>query len=164
MGTRSRKRRRIIGAPTTPVPRVRGEERNEQLRAELQALGPGERPRAVTVAAVLALVFAVANIALALAGYDIRGQKGASAGGAIVFAVIMLVAAAGMWLVRYWAVLGFQCLLALTALYGSAGLLVASNIQAVVLCLFVVGASGTLFWFLIRAMARIQLPQRPGAR
>jgi hypothetical protein len=41
--------------------------------------------------------------------------------------------------------------------------LVASNLAAVVLCVGILAVCGTLFWKLIRAMARLQMPQRPGA-
>jgi hypothetical protein len=104
-------------------------------------------------------VFGIANVVLAAAGYDIRGEKGGSAAGAIVFALLMAAAAVGIWQRRYWAVLGFQCLVAVTAVYSGLALLVASNLRAVVLCLVVLATSGTLFWFLIRAMARIQAPR-----
>ena len=36
----------------------------------------------------------------------------------------------------------------------------AANVVAVLLCLGVIAVAGPLFWFLIRAMARIQLPSR----
>jgi hypothetical protein len=39
--------------------------------------------------------------------------------------------------------------------------LVASNAVAVLLCLAIIGIAGPLFWFLVRVMARIQLPGRP---
>jgi hypothetical protein len=39
-------------------------------------------------------------------------------------------------------------------------LLVANNLAAVVLCVFVAGFSGTLFWKLIRVLGRIQAPGR----
>jgi lipopolysaccharide export LptBFGC system permease protein LptF len=63
--------------------------------------------------------------------------------------------------VRYWAVLGFQALLALVVLIFSLFLLRASNLEAVVVCVLVVGLGGWLFFKLIRAMARIQMPERP---
>jgi hypothetical protein len=117
----------------------------------------------VTVGAVLALAFGLANLVLLAAGYDIRGNKNANASGAVLFAVIMFVAAWGMWNLRYWAVLGFECLLAVVCVSAALALLVASNAAAVVLCVSLLLVCGTLFWKLIRAMARIQMPQRPGA-
>ena len=73
----------------------------------------------------------------------------------------MLAAAVGMWRCRYWAVLGFEALLGIALIWSSLSLLVASNVAGVVLCLAIIAISGPLFWFLIRVMARIQLPGRP---
>jgi hypothetical protein len=156
MGSRSRKRR-------SAEPRLRGEARDEQIRAGLEPLTPGERPRAITVAVVVAVLLGVANLVLLAVGYDVRGTEGPSAVGAILFAAVMFAAAYAMWRGRYWAVLGFQCLLAITGVAAGLALLVASNLRAVVLCLALIAGSGTLFWFLIRAMARIQMPERPGS-
>jgi hypothetical protein len=75
----------------------------------------------------------------------------------------MFVAAGAMWQARYWAVLGFECLLAVVCLYAGLSLLLAEDVFAVLLCLALIAGSGTLFWFLIRAMARIQMPERPGS-
>ena len=88
-----------------------------------------------------------------------RGQE-PSATGVLIFAGLMLAAAAGMWRCRYWAVLGFEALLGIALLWSSLSLLVAANVTAVLLCLGVIAVAGPLFWFLIRAMARIQLPSR----
>jgi threonine/homoserine/homoserine lactone efflux protein len=69
----------------------------------------------------------------------------------------------GLWKARYWAVLGFQTLLLLMLLASALGLvLVSSILQAVGTTLLILG-SGTLFYFMIRAMARIQMPRSPGA-
>jgi hypothetical protein len=35
---------------------------------------------------------------------------------------------------------------------------------AALIAVAAVGAAGTLFWFLIKAMARIQMPRRPGTQ
>jgi hypothetical protein len=72
----------------------------------------------------------------------------------------MLAAAAGMWLRRYWAVLGFQALLAISIVYTGLALLVATNVVGALVCIAVLIPACTLFWFLIRAMARLQLPER----
>jgi len=161
MGKRSRKARSTAGARPGGAARgyARSRERDEAVRAQLQPLAPGERPLAVTIAAVLAAVLAVANIGFFLAGWEVAGED-PKPGGVILFAVILLAAAVGMWFRRYWAVLGFQVLLGITAIYAGLSLLFPSNWQAVVLALGVLLATGTLFWFLIRAMARIQMPDR----
>jgi hypothetical protein len=174
LGQRSRKRRGAAG----PDPRAagsnaraagsdrslrrgyaRGRERDEALRASLQPLAPGERPRAVTVAAILAALLGAANVVLLAAGWEIEGG-GQSVAGVLIFAGLMFAAAIGMWHCRYWAVLGFEALLGIAIVYASLALLVASNVAAVLRCLAIVAVAGPLFWFLIRAMARIQLPTR----
>ena len=40
-------------------------------------------------------------------------------------------------------------------------LVTATNVGAVVVSLLILALAGTLFWFLIKAMARIQMPDRP---
>jgi hypothetical protein len=133
---------------------------NEEVQAELEPLAPGEVPRAVRIAAVVAALIAAANPILYLAGYEIRGEE-PQLGGVVLVSVLMAAAALFMWRGAYWAVLGFQALLALTCISAGLALLVASNVEAAVRSTLVLLAAGTLFWFLIRAMARIQMPERP---
>ena len=161
MGQRERRREGVPVRDRSAMARgyARGEERNEQIRQSLEPLEPGERPGAVTVAAIVAALLAVANVALMLAGVEVNGEK-PKPGGTIVFAVLMLVAAAGMWRARYWAVLGFQALLAITIIIAGLSLTVASNAAAVALCLTIVVFGGWLFWKLVRALARLQMPDR----
>jgi hypothetical protein len=78
----------------------------------------------------------------------------------LIFAAIMLGAAAGMWRAKYWAVLGFQALLALSIIIASLRLLTASNVWAVVVPLAIIVLGGWLFWKLVRALARLQMPAR----
>jgi hypothetical protein len=140
-------------------PRLRGEAANEATRASLREMGPGERPTALVVAAAVAALLGVANIALYAAGVEVRGRAPA-AGGAFGFAAIMLITAWGMWHLRYWAVLGFQALLAVTIVIAALSLAVASNLTAVVLCVAIVLPGGFLFWKLVRVLARLQMPER----
>lgn len=137
------------------------EERNAEIRAQLQPLAPGERPRAVTVAAVVAVALAVLVVVGHLAGAHVGGSG--TLGGAVAIAALLLLAAYGMWRARYWAVLGFEALLAFQILIAALSLLVASNVWAAVLCFAVIVLGGWLFWKLIRAMARIQMPERRAA-
>lgn len=174
MGRRSRKRR-AEPAPAKPVPAKpapaaagpsrseRSEARNAAVRAQLEPLAPGERPLAVTVGSVVAFVLAVANIVLWAVGVGIKGQHN-SASGIIVFAGLMVAMGLGMWQARYWAVLGFQALLALTVLIAALSLTVASNLAAVALSASIVVLGGALFWFMVKAMARIQMPERRPSR
>jgi hypothetical protein len=130
------------------------------VRAGLQPLAPGERPRAVAIAAVVAAVLAAANLGFLAAGWEVDGQQPAL-GGVLVFSGLMLFGAVFMWRGAYWAVLGFQALLAIAVVFAFLSLLTASNLQGVVLCLGIMAICGPLFWFLVRAMARLQMPRRP---
>jgi hypothetical protein len=150
------------GAPPRRRERRSSQQRTAEVRAQLRPLADGERPGAVTAGAIVAGVLAVLVVVGYASGARIGGEG--SLAGALVLAAILLVAAWGMWNVRYWAVLGFQALLAFQVLVAALSLLVASNAWAGILCLAVIGFGGWLFWKLIRAMARIQMPERRPAR
>ena len=137
----------------------RSEERNAAVRAGLTPLAPGERPPALVAAAVVAALLGVANLAALLVGLDVRGEE-PNAIGVLVFCAVMFVAAAGLWLARYWAVLGFEALLGIIVVFFSLFLLRASNVLAVVVCVPIILGAGWLFWKLIRVMGRLQAPQR----
>jgi hypothetical protein len=140
------------------------EERNAEARARLKPLAEGERPTAVTVGAIvsalLAIVFTVSAV-LAAAGVEVGGRDPQPLPIAL-FAAILWWMAWGMYRARYWAVLGFQMVLILTMLASALGLVqVATVLQALGTTVLLFG-SGALFYFLIRAMARIQMPEPPG--
>ena len=119
----------------------RSEERNAAVRAELTPLAPGERPPALVAAAVVAALLGVANLAALLVGLDVQGEE-PSAIGVLVFCAVMFVAAAGLWLARYWAVLGFEALLGIIVVFFSLFLLRASNVLAVAVCVpIILGAA-----------------------
>ena len=134
---------------------ARARERDEAARASLEPLEPGERPGAVTVAAVVAVLglLLIAQVVL---------DDDAQVGGLLVFAVVLFVAAAGMWKAKYWAVLGFEFFLGLTLVFAAVSLMFAGNLLAVVYAVVILAGAGVLFWKLVRAMARIQMPKRPG--
>jgi hypothetical protein len=133
---------------------ARGREKDEAIRASLEPLAPGERPRAVTVAAVVALILGLLLVAQALL------DDGAEVQGLLVFAAVMFLAAAGMWKAQYWAVLGFEFFLGLTLVFAAVSLMFAGNVLGVVYSLAILAGAGVLFWKLVRAMARIQMPKR----
>ena len=81
----------------------------------------------------------------------------------LLYSGLMLVAAWGCFNVRYWAVLGMQALLGLAIVVFSLLVIRAESILALAIGLAVIGSAGTLFWFLVKSMARIQMPERPGA-
>ena len=137
----------------------RSELKNAEARAKLVPLRAGERPRAVTVAAAIAAVLVVLNIAMAIGGYEIQGKKPALPG-VIVFTLLLGAMALGLWRARYWAVLGMEALLGITMMLFGLALPFASNVRAVIVSFAVLVPSAVLFWFLIKAMARIQMPER----
>ena len=103
MGRRSRKRREPgEGAPEPALPRddplsrgyARGRERDEQIRAELEPLGPGERPGPVTVAAIVAVLFFIVNIVLWATCIVNNGESSESVGN-IVFSGYMFISTYG---------------------------------------------------------------------
>jgi hypothetical protein len=157
-------------APASAAPDPRGYARSrakdDAARAALKPLRPGERPLAVTIGAIAAAVLALANVIAMIAGYN-PGEDTLSPGnrltGGIVVALLLGYVAYGMWRARYWAVLGMQTLLALTVIFSALSLVQAMNWWAFVLLTLTLVLSGTLFWFLIKAMARIQMPERPGS-
>ena len=73
----------------------------------------------------------------------------------------MFAAAGGMWKAKYWAVLGFQALLGLSIVIASLSLIRVASIKGLVIPLVIIVPGGWLFWKLIRAMGRIQLPRLP---
>ena len=138
---------------------ARSRERDDALRAQLAPLGPGERPAALKVAAAVAALLALANVAAMLAGVEVDGQRNSPVG-VVVFSGLMLVAAAGMWQRRYWAVLGFQFLLGLAITFFALLALVAANLLALAVSAAVVILGGWLFWKLVRVLGRLQAPAR----
>lgn len=168
-----RKRRKPPGPRPAPAPAAaprpnryeRGRQKDEEARRALKPLAPGERPTAVTVGAIVAGLIAVANLVAVILGWD--GGTDADAGqalaGSLLVTAVVCVVAVGMWQAKYWAVLGMQTLLAITIVICSLGLIGATSIVAALILLVMLAAAGTLFWFLVKAMARIQMPERPGA-
>jgi len=65
-----------------------------------------------------------------------------------------------MWRARYWAVLGFQAILALLILAAALGLVSAGSGAQLAGNLALIAIAGTLFYFMIKALARIQMPER----
>src|SRR5215212_1144765 len=182
LGRRSRKRRKTTPAGRSPTPDAtatvekppsrsevaekppsRSEQRNAEARARLEPLAPGERPGAVTVAAVVALVLGVGNVIAYAAGLTIDGKR-PSLFSIAVPSAIMLVAGIGMWRAKYWAVLGFQALLGILICYLALFMIRASNLLGLIVPLAIILPSGFLFWKLVKSLARIQMPENPSRR
>ena len=146
---------------------AKAEVKNQKVRESLEPLAEGERPTVVTVGAAFAgivalLLWVSAGIAL-FTGAEVNGEEVNVAQWASLAAIFSLMAY-GMWKARYWAVLGFQMLLVLLILACVLGLVVAGTLlQFVSTTLLAIGLS-LLFYFMVKAMARIQMPERPGPR
>lgn len=159
MGRRSR-RRDQAPAPAGPS---RSERRDAEARARLEPLAEGERPLAVTIAAVVAAVLAIGNLAAYAAGLTV-GDERPPVSGIVVYEVLLIITAVGMWRTRYWAVLGFEFILGLMLAYLAIYLVGATKLIGVVVALAIGIPAAVLFWFLVRAMARIQTPEPPRRR
>jgi hypothetical protein len=134
-------------------------QREELLRAELEPLGEDERPPALSIAIAVCAVLAIGVIVGAATVHDLSRRGGSLPGGAFL-AIVLLLLAFGMYQRRYWAVLGFEALLAFQIIVTSLALVVASTIVAALICVLSVGLGGWLFWKLIRVMGRIQAGER----
>ena len=158
------------GAPShdhSPSPRERmqagyakAEVRNQAARDALVPLAEGERPPVVTFSAVLsALVVASILITFAL-GVKVNGSVPKL--NTILLPVLILgVLAWGMWKARYWAVVCFQVVLVFLIFTAVYGLMVeATSIAEISASVGLLVVSGVLFWMMVKAMARIQMPER----
>jgi hypothetical protein len=171
-----RKRRAATAAPAadtpaaeTPVavsPRnrmeagyARGRQRDDEIRAVLTPLAPGQRTTSLNVAVAVAVLLAILVIVGAATNNDLS-SSGGSWTGAILIAAVLLLAASGMYRTRYWAVIGFEAFLAFQIIMATLALVVVSNVWGLLVCLAVIGLSGWLAWKLIRVMARIQAYDR----
>lgn len=139
---------------------ARAEQRNQEAREALEPLAEGERPTVVTVGAVIAALIVVSIAAGYAAGVEVDGER-PRLPQVIAPAVIMGMMAWGMWHARYWAVLGFQLMLVIVLFSAFFGLVVgASSVAQIVGTLALLVGAGLLFYFMVKAMARIQMPTR----
>jgi hypothetical protein len=125
----------------------------------LQPLAPGEWPAPLVVAIAVALLLALA-VAVSTASVHELNRHGGSLYGALFLVLVLVWIAGGMYRKRYWAVLGFEALLAFQVIVTSLALVVASTIPAAVGCVLSIGLGGWLFWKLVRVMGRIQAGER----
>jgi hypothetical protein len=139
---------------------TRAEQRNREAREALEPLAEGERPLVVTIGAVVSALVAISILAGWLAGTEVDGDRPEPA--QILAPVLLMgIMAWGMWRARYWAVLGFQMILALlifSAVFGLAAQ--AASLAQVAATLALLAVSGSFFYFMVKAMARIQMPSR----
>lgn len=158
---KGRERRRQVpeAASVEPRPAEPRKSKDDIARERLVPLEEGERPAAVSAAAVVAGLLALSNLVGWVAGIEIGGEK-PGLGAVLPPALLMLVMAVGMWYSRYWAVLGFQTVLAFLIVFMALLLVRAGNLFAVVATVTIGAGAGTLFWLLVKSLARIQMPER----
>jgi steroid 5-alpha reductase family enzyme len=160
MTPQERPKRKQRGGNSMARGYAKAEERNQEAREALQPLAPGERPTVVTIGAVVAGLIAASIVAGYLAGVKVNGETPRFVQ-VLAPAMIMGVMSWGMWKARYWAVLGFQLILVFlifSAVYGLA--LQAATVGQVAATLGLLAVSGSFFFFMVKAMARIQMPER----
>ncbi len=110
----------------------------------------------------IALLVGIGDLVDVVVGGRIKfGSAHTSVGGVVLFSLMMLVCAVGMWQLRYWAVLGFQAILAIVVLIFSLLLIRASNVLGFAVAIVIVGGGGYLFYKLVRVLSRLQLPRPP---
>jgi hypothetical protein len=159
------RKRKQRGASSDPRERMergyaRAEERNQAAREGLEPLAEGERPPVVTVGAVVAGLIAISILGGYLAGVKVEGSKPHFAQ-VLAPALLMGLMSWGMWRARYWAVLGFQLMLVFLIFSAVFGLAVqASTVGEFAATFGLLAVAGTFFFFMVKAMARIQMPSR----
>jgi hypothetical protein len=159
------RKRKQRGASPTPRERMergyaRGEERNQEAREALEPLEEGERPLVVTIGAVISALIVLSIVIGYLAGTEVNGEKPPFVQ-VLAPSLLLGLMAYGMWRARYWAVLGFQLILVFlifSAVYGLA--LQAATVGQILATLGLLAVTGTFFYFMVKAMARIQMPTR----
>ncbi|HEY5390210.1 MAG TPA: hypothetical protein VIJ83_06600 [Solirubrobacteraceae bacterium] len=157
-----RRRKARPPADAAPSPRAQARRaREEEARAALTPLAPGERPRPLLAAVAACTLLGGANVIAYAAGAKIDGHHPGA--GVLAFTGLMALLGGGMWARRYLAVLAFEALLALVVLVFALFLVEASNIEAVALCVGIIGLGGWLFWKLVRVMGRMSAPRQPSS-
>jgi hypothetical protein len=155
-----RSKRKARSAERRAQVAARYEERNRVAREALEPLQEDERPPIVTAAALISMTIAGLSI-VGFAFWDVlRDDPRPNAVGAISFAILIGAMAYGLWRARYWAVLGFQAALVLVILAAVLGAVSALTVGLLIGNLVIIVIAGTLFYFMVKAMARIQIPER----
>jgi len=144
----------------------RAELRDQESREVLEPLEDGKRPTVVTVGAIVSLLVAASILVGYFAGIEVdpNGTGASSAPSAFQAfppALLFAVMGWGMWRARYWAVLGFQAMMAIFMLVSFIGLIGATGTVQALGAGAILIASGALFWFTVKALARIQMPTYP---
>ena len=148
---------------------ARIEARNEAARKQLEPLEEDERPGVVTVAAVISGTLALGTALAYAFGLEVgefddfgnqTGESRPSIFPTLVSTALLGGMAYGLWRARYWAVLGFQTLLVLVLVVGALGLAQVTELWRALAFTAILVAAGFLFYRMVKAMARIQMPER----
>jgi hypothetical protein len=181
MGSRERKRadrqkrkarsteRRAELAAQRAARAERREAKDQAAREQLEPLEPEERPGVVTVGAVISAALALGTVLAYTLGLevgefdDFGNETGESRPGVFPTVVSTLILGGmsyGLWKARYWAVLGFQTLLVLVIVVAALGLAQVTDLWRALAFAAILGVAGFLFYKMVKAMARIQMPER----
>jgi hypothetical protein len=181
MGSRERKRagrrkrkergseRRAEIAAQRELRAAQTEAKNEAVREQLEPLEPEERPGVVTVAAVISAALALGTVLAYAIGLEVgefddfgnqTGESRPNVFPTVVSTVVLSVMAYGLWKARYWAVLGFQTLLVLVIVVAALGLAQVTDVWRALAFTAILAVAGLLFYRMVKAMARIQMPER----
>jgi len=105
----------------------------------------------------VASLLALGNVIAYAAGLKVNGDRPLIA--PVAFQALLMGSLAwGMWRTRYWAVLGMEAILAILIVILAVLLLKASTVATAFILLAVILPAGVLFWKLVKAMARLQMP------
>lgn len=118
-------------------------------------LREGERPPTLIAAIVVCALVALAVLIGVLTDRHLSEHGGSVPGGTFI-AIVLALLALNMYRRRYWAVVGFQALLAFQIVVTCLLLLLVSNLLVILACLLALALGGALFWKLVRIMGRIQ--------
>jgi hypothetical protein len=149
-------------APQGPMQRgyAKAEQRNREARETLEPLREDERPLVVTLGAVISALIAISILIGYVSGVKVNGDRPQIAQ-VLSPALLVGVMAWGMWKARYWAVLGFQTILVFLIAAAAFGLLLQAQSAAQIAAdVGLLAVAGTFFYFMVKAMARIQMPHR----
>ena len=152
-----------LAAEAEARPVSRSELKNQRAREQLEPLEEGERPFVVTVGAVVSALIAASIVIAWLAGAEVEVGSGEGTERPNAFqvfppAILFAVMAWGMWRSRYWAVLGFEAIMAIIMVGSFITLIAATSAFKAISAAAVLLGAGALFWFTVKALARIQMP------
>ncbi len=113
----------------------------------------------IVIGAGLSAAIALVTVGAWVLGAEVDGER---PGAVQVFApaILFAVMAWGMWNRAYWAVLGFQAVMGILMVGSFLSLVAAESAGVAITSLVVLIGAGTLFWFTVKALARIQMPDK----